>query len=250
MQIALEVIHTNDHSPRWGAPMRRERDEQEVAIPCDGLELAGTLGAAETARQVVLFADDAASGLGQRNRRVARALHDRGIATLEIDLLTAEEKPTAGDSGPQRSDLDRVSRRLVAAADWLAADQGYAHGSIGCFGSETGAAAALIAAARRPALVGAVVVRGGFLDLAADILHAVRAPTLLIVGGADPDLLPLNRTALTRLRSESALEVVPGATHLFSEPGALDRVADLAGLWFHQNLWEIWPRSAEQPANL
>jgi putative phosphoribosyl transferase len=229
----------------WG-----DREEQEVVIPCGGVELAGALGAGETSRQVVVFADDGGSDHSESNRLVARTLQSRDMATLLIDLLTAEEKRPDGQAGSHRFDVDLLSRRLVAVADWLAADKGYAHGSIGYFAADVAAAAALIAAARRPALVGAVVCRGGRPDLVdREILATVQAPTLLIVGASDHELLGNNRTALSRLPSESALEIVPGATHLFEEPGALDRVTKHASQWFHQHLWSIF-RSAEQPANV
>jgi putative phosphoribosyl transferase len=231
--------------------MRRDRTEQEVAIPCEGIELAGLLGAGEASRQVVVFADPDGSHQKERNRKVAAALHGRGIATFLIDLLTAEEEQADGETGRHRFDIDLLSRRLVAATDWLAADKGYTLGSIGCLGSDTGAAAALMAATRRPALVGAVVSRGGRPDLVpTEILQAVRAPTLLIVGGFDDEGLRLNRAVLAKFRCEAALKIVPEATRHFEDSDALARVADLAGDWFHENLWEIWPRSADQLANI
>jgi dienelactone hydrolase len=144
-----------------------------------------------------------------------------------------------------------LSRRLVAAIDWLASERGYVHGSIGCFGTGAGAAAALIAAAHRPHLVGAVVTAGGRSDLAgAAALAAVHAPTLLIVGDEDPAIADANRTALSQLRCESDLRVVHGAGPRFDQPGALAALADLAGHWFNEQLESVWSRSVDQPANL
>jgi putative phosphoribosyl transferase len=229
----------------WG-----DRDDQEVVIPCGGVDLAGTLGAGETSHQVVLIADDGGSDHSESSRVLAQTLQSRDMATMLIDLLTPEEKRADVDGGSHRFDINLLSRRLVAVVDWLAADKGYAHGSIGCVAADVAAAAALIGAARRPALVGAVVCRGGRADLAgAEILGTVRAPALLIVGDSDHELLRSNRLALSRLQSESALEIIPGASHLLEEPGAVDRVTSLASQWFHQHLWSI-SRSADQPANV
>jgi len=177
----------------------------------------------------VLFAHGSGSGRhSPRNRWVAEALQAHGLATLLLDLLTeAEERdPDA------RFDIPLLARRTVAAVDWCARAPLLAALPAGCFGASTGAAAALIAAAERPAQVRAVVSRGGRPDLAAEALEAVAVPVLLVVGGADPAVLELNRRALRGLPASARLEVVAGATHLFPEPGALERVADLASAWF------------------
>jgi putative phosphoribosyl transferase len=212
--------------------------EDEVVVPFENVRLQGTLASGEHARNVVLFAHGSGSSRhSRRNRFVAAELQRRGLSTLLLDLLTPEEESADRYTRLHRFDIDLLAARLVAAADWLVAHRGHADGSIGCFGASTGAAAALIAAARRPALVGAVVSRGGRPDLAGrEVLQTVRAPTLLIVGGNDEGVMGLNRVALASLRGEAKLEIVPEATHLFEEPGALERVADLAGSWFDQHL--------------
>jgi putative phosphoribosyl transferase len=163
---------------------------------------------------------------------VAEGLHRLGLATMLMDLLTSDEEEIDLRTGHLRFDIPLLAERLVAATDWLAAGERSAGLPIGCFGASTGASAALSAAARRPDLIRAVVSRGGRPDLAGDDLPAVRAPTLLIVGGADHQVLELNRLALGRMRAEAVLEIVPGATHLFEEPGALEEVARLARDWF------------------
>jgi len=186
---------------------------------------------------LVLFAHGSGSSrFSPRNRFVARLLHGAGFATLLIDLLTAEEDAVDQVTRHLRFDIDRLGRRLVDLLDWMAADGTVQALPAGLFGASTGAAAALVAAARRPQQVKAVVSRGGRPDLATAVLAEVRAPTLLIVGARDEEVLRLNREALTHLRAEAALEVVPGATHLFEEPGALEKVADLAVQWFRRFL--------------
>ncbi len=217
--------------------MARATGHREVVVPFDAGTLAGTLANEDDARKVVLFADADARREDARTRAVASALQRQGLATLVLDLRTA------GDGG--------LARPLVAAIDWLASERGYVHGSIGCLGTGHGAAAALIAAAHRPGLVGALVLRSGEDELpGAQIMSAVRAPTLLIVGGDDPEGLAVQRSALRQLRCEADLRVVPGAGHLFNEPGALDPVAELTGEWFNHQLESIWSRSIDQPANL
>jgi dienelactone hydrolase len=153
-----------------------------------------------------------------------------------MDLLTPEEEAVDQRTRRLRFDIPVLGRRVVATIDWLADDPAARELPVGCFGASTGAAAALIAAAARPERVWAVVSRGGRPDLAGDALRRVTAPTLLIVGGNDPEVLRLNRQALTALTGEARLEVVPGATHLFEEPGALERVAALARDWFVRHL--------------
>jgi putative phosphoribosyl transferase len=210
----------------------------EVEVPFEDVRLGGTLAGSESFRNVVLFAHGTGSSrYSRRNRFVAKHLRKRGLATLLLDLQTDEEDEIDRLTGQPAPGVDLLAWRFVAALEWLVSRQGFTDGRIGCFGSSTGAAVALIAAARRPALVGAVVSRGGRADLAGmETLQLVRAPTLLIAGSADHGVLELNRLALNNLRSESRLEIVPGATHLFEEPGALERVADLTGRWFTHHL--------------
>jgi putative phosphoribosyl transferase len=198
--------------------------------------LEGELAVPQGARAIVLFAHGTGSSRhSPRNRRVAETLEEAGLGTLLIDLLSEEEDRLDQTTGTLRFDIDLLAERLLSATDWVAADEEAASLRRGYFGASTGAAAALVAAAERPE-TGAVVSRGGRPDLAGDALPRVRAPTLLIVGGEDTHVLELNREALERLGGEKALEVVPGATHLFEEPGALDEVARLARDWFTERL--------------
>jgi dienelactone hydrolase len=163
-------------------------------------------------------------------------LNEAELATLLIDLLTSEEERIDLRTAHLRFDIGLLAERLVAVTDWLAQYPGTRHIRIGYFGASTGAAAALVAAAERPQLVGAVVSRGGRPDLAGSALARVEAPTLLIVGGNDFEVIELNRAALAQLRCEKQLVIVPGATHLFEEPGTLDEVARLAREWFEHYL--------------
>jgi putative phosphoribosyl transferase len=200
---------------------------QDIAIPIDGLSLEGSLAIPSDAAGLVMFAHGSGSSRhSPRNRHVAALLND---------LLTADEERIDAIDTTLRFDVDMLSERLVAATDAIIAT-GRAPLPIGYFGGSTGAAAALIAAARRPAHIAAVVSRGGRPDLAKEALAAVRAPTLLIVGGADTWVLQANRDAASRMTAPHEVVVVPGATHLFEEPGALDEVARLAGSWFLRHL--------------
>ncbi len=203
-----------------------------VHVAVAGVTLEGTLAVPDRARGVVLFAHGSGSSrLSPRNRAVAAALHGEGFATLLPDLLTREEERAEAHTGHLRFDVWMLARRLVAATDWLGT--GATTGlRLGYFGASTGAAAALIAAVERPDAVTAVVSRSGRPDLAGPSLALVRAPTLLIVGGGDESVIELNRRAKAQMRSEVRLQVVPGATHLFEEPGALETVARLAASWF------------------
>ncbi len=195
----------------------------------------GSLRVPPDARALVLFAHGSGSSrFSPRNRFVAETLNRAGLATLLFDLLTPEED--AGQSRLRRFNIALLTERLVAMTDRVTADPATAALRIGYFGASTGAAAALVAAAERPSLVGAVVSRGGRPDLAQDALERVEAPTLLIVGGEDRRVLELNRWAQRRLRAPSELVVVPGASHLFEEPGALDEVARLAAGWFARHV--------------
>ena len=211
--------------------------EAVVEIPADGVLLAGDLTVPAEAAGIVVFAHGSGSGrFSPRNRAVAGALVDAGLATLLMDLLTPDEENVDRRTGHLRFDIALLERRVVATIDWVADDARAADLPVGCFGASTGAAAALVAAAERRERVGTVVSRGGRPDLAGQYLRRVTAPTLLIVGGRDVDVVRLNRQALTLLPGEARLEIVPGAGHLFEEPGALERVADLARDWFLAHL--------------
>jgi putative phosphoribosyl transferase len=204
--------------------------ERAVRIPSAGIALDGDLAVpAEEVRGVVLFAHGSGSGRrSPRNRRVAGALQGTGWATLLLDLLTPEEEQIDLRTRELRFDISRLAARLTAAADWLAEQRETAELPLAVFGASTGAAAALITAADRPERVQLVISRGGRPDLAGDALHRVRAPTLLIVGERDPQVRKLNESAAAVMRAPVTIELVPGATHLFEEPGALKTVIDLA----------------------
>jgi putative phosphoribosyl transferase len=212
-------------------------EEQLVRIPAGSVTLDGNLTLPEEARAVVLFAHGSGSSRhSPRNRYVARLLNEAKLATLLIDLLTLDEEVIDARTAQLRFDIDLLAERLVDATDWLTQFPDTKHLRIGYFGASTGAAAALVAAAVRPDVVGAVVSRGGRPDLAGAALTRVKAPTLLIVGEDDIQVIELNRQALAQLRCEKQLVIVPGATHLFEEPGALDVVAQLARDWFQRHL--------------
>jgi dienelactone hydrolase len=201
------------------------------------VELEGTLSVPEGARGVVLFAHGSGSGrYSPRNRRVAGLLRQASLATLLIDLLTLQEEEVDLRTGRLRFDIGLLSRRLIGASGWLKDQPETSNLRIGYFGASTGAGAALVAAAERPDGVGAVVSRGGRPDLAGEALSRVKAPTLLIVGGKDVPVIGMNEEALGMLRAEKRLEIVPGATHLFEEPGALEEVSRLAAAWFGRYL--------------
>ncbi|MGH3073117.1 MAG: dienelactone hydrolase family protein [Gaiellaceae bacterium] len=210
--------------------------EREIAFPVGAAQLGGSLALPPEARGIVVFAHGSGSSrFSPRNRMVADALERAGLATLLIDLLSAEEERVDLVTAELRFDIVLLARRLVAATDWLQGETETATLRVGYFGASTGAAAALIAAAERPDTA-AVVSRGGRPDLAGEALARVRAPTLLIVGERDPEVLELNRAAYAELDAQKELAIVPGATHLFEEPGALDDVARLAGDWFARHL--------------
>jgi pimeloyl-ACP methyl ester carboxylesterase len=212
-------------------------EEQLVRVPAGPATLEGNLTLPEEARAVVLFAHGSGSSRhSPRNRYVARVLNEAKLATLLIDLLTVNEELIDMRTAQLRFDIELLAERLVGATNWVAQFPDTRQLRIGYFGASTGAAAALVAAAVRPDGVGAIVSRGGRPDLAGAALPHVRAPTLLIVGGDDGQVIELNRTALAQMRSEKQLVIVPGATHLFEEPGALDEVARLARDWFHRHL--------------
>jgi dienelactone hydrolase len=207
--------------------------ESAVQIPFGSLQLDGDLHVPPGAHGIVLFAHGSGSSrFSPRNRQVAGVLREGGLATLLMDLLTREEERIDEMTRHLRFDIALLGERLVAATDWLRTQPGTRDLRIGYFGASTGAAAALIAAAERPDAVAAVVSRGGRPDLASERLADVHAPTLLIVGGRDEPVIDMNREALALLRVEKRLEIVPGATHLFEEPGTLEQVARLARDWF------------------
>jgi dienelactone hydrolase len=211
--------------------------ESAVRIPAQGVLVEGDLTVPTDAAGIVVFAHGSGSGrFSPRNRAVADVLVRGGLATLLMDLLTAQEERVDLRTRHLRFDIGLLGRRVIATIDWLSTEAIVKDLPVGCFGASTGAAAALIAAAERPERVRAVVSRGGRPDLAGEALRRVTAPTLLIVGGNDPEVLKLNRLALAALAGEARLEVVPGATHLFEEPGALERVAVLARDWFLRHL--------------
>lgn len=210
-----------------------EIGDPEVSIPAGTCELPGTLSCPVHAKGIVVFAHGGGSNrLSPRNRHVADHLNAHGFATLLFDLLTPEEERVY----ELRFDTTLLSRRLIAATKWLRNRREAEHLPIGYFGSSTGAAAALIAAARLPDRVSCVVTRGGRPDLAAEYLEQVQAPTLFIVGGLDDLVVDLNRRAFARLKSEKEMFVVRGASHLFEEPGALEQVAREAVSWFEARL--------------
>jgi putative phosphoribosyl transferase len=213
------------------------REEGYVRIMSGGVTLHGNLLIPERARGLVAFAHGSGSSRhSPRNRYVAEALRRAGLATLLFDLLTLDEEAEDPITGKQRFDIDLLARRLVGATDWLQSQEKARRLRLGYFGASTGAAAALVAAAEKADIIGAVVSRGGRPDLAAPVLDRVKAPTLLIVGGNDFPVIEMNRQALVRLKVAKELAIVPGATHLFEEPGALERVAGLAGDWFNKYL--------------
>jgi putative phosphoribosyl transferase len=220
-------------------------EEQLVRIPAGTVTLAGSLTLPEQAQAIVLFAHGSGSSrLSPRNRYVARLLNEAKLATLLVDLLTLHEEVIDARTAQLRFDIDLLAERLVDATDWLMEFPDTKGLRIGYFGASTGAAAALAAAAIRPDVVNAVVSRGGRPDLAGAALTRVKAPTLLIVGENDGQVIELNRAALAELRCEKQLVIVPGATHLFEEPGALDVVAQLARDWFEQHLIAVAPATA------
>jgi putative phosphoribosyl transferase len=214
--------------------MEWQAGEHMVRVPVDEKTLDGNLTLPASPIGMVLFAHGSGSSRhSPRNRYVARVLNEAGLATLLVDLLTPEEEAVDSRTGHLRFNIELLAKRLLGAAEWLKQTRQLA---IGYFGASTGAAAALVAAAERPELARAVVSRGGRPDLAGEALPRVQAPTLLIVGGNDFEVIELNRAALAQLRCEKQLIIVPGATHLFEEPNALEEVARLARVWFETYL--------------
>ena len=220
--------------------MRRE----EVIIPVKGAELSGELQRSSTGSCLVLFAHGSGSSRhSPRNQFVARRLREEGLSTLLFDLLTPEEEHAEAASRHLRFEIAMLAARLTQATRWALDRVSTADLNIGYFGSSTGAAAALVAAAELGETIGAIVSRGGRPDLAGEALELVTAPTLLIVGGSDTPVIPLNEGAYSRIRCEKALRIIPGATLLFEEPGTLERVARMAAEWFANHLQPIAKRS-------
>ncbi|MGH2774157.1 MAG: dienelactone hydrolase family protein [Actinomycetota bacterium] len=204
----------------------------DVVLELGSIELVGDLAVPSRAEGIVLFAHGSGSSRrSSRNRAVAATLHDAGLATLLFDLLSDEEETIDARTTEFRFDISLLADRLLGATRWVWAQGGLRDMRIGYFGASTGAAAALVSAAEEQR-VGAVVSRGGRPDLARDALARVTAPSLLIVGGADVRVIAMNEEALGRLRCEKRMEIVPGASHLFEEPGTLERVSELACDWF------------------
>jgi putative phosphoribosyl transferase len=211
--------------------------ETDIAIDVGPHRLHGSLAVPPGAESLVVFAHGSGSGRNSpRNRFVAQRLNQAGHATLLIDLLTEAEEERDRWTAAHRFDIPLLSLRLDGVRDWTRSELGTRGMALGFFGASTGAAAALSTAAGHPQDVQAVVCRGGRPDLAFSSLEGVRAPVLLLVGDRDPSVIDVNREALDRIRSEKDLFLVPGATHLFEEPGALDTVADLACGWFNRHL--------------
>lgn len=223
----------------------QETEGRLVRVAAGPVTLEGNLAIPDGARGIVLFAHGSGSSrFSPRNRYVAGVIRQGGLATLLIDLLTEAEEAVDIRTRHLRFDIGLLAQRLIGATDWLRQQPDTRHLRIGYFGSSTGAGAALVAAAERPDAVGAVVSRGGRPDLAGAALGRVQAPTLLIVGGNDVPVIGMNRDALAQMRvAEKELTIVPGATHLFEEPGALEEVARLARRWFQRHLA---PSAAEE----
>lgn len=226
--------------PRYDLPDLPYGDdnlERTVSIPAGHVVLEGTLGVPEAATGVVLFAHGSGSSrFSPRNRFVARMLRDAGLGTLLLDLLSRAEEEVDEVTRHHRFDIPMLSDRLIVAIDWLEAQPDTASLPIGLFGASTGGGAALVAAANRPRRVDAVVSRGGRPDLAGEALSLVVAPTLLLVGGRDAVVISLNERARAQMRAEVRLEIIPGATHLFEEHGALEQAAASARDWFVSHL--------------
>jgi putative phosphoribosyl transferase len=212
-------------------------EEREARVSAGPVTLGGNLGIPEGATGIGLFAHGSGSGRhSPRNRYVAEVLREAGLATLLIDLLTSEGEEEDLRTRRLRFDIGLLADRLAGATDWPARDPSTQDLRVGYFGASTGAGAALVAAAGRPEQVRAIVSRGGRPDLAGEALPRVAAPTLLIVGGEDEPVIGMNREAMEQMRAEKELEIVPWATHLFEEPGALEEVAQLAAGWFARHL--------------
>ncbi|MFB2896440.1 dienelactone hydrolase family protein [Aerosakkonemataceae cyanobacterium BLCC-F50] len=214
-----------------------EYNNQKVWIASGAFNLEGNLTQPETPRGIILFAHGSSSSRNSpRNQYVAEELNKAGFSTLLFDLLTPDEEASDREDAKHRFNITFLAERLIGATQWVAQNLHIQNLKIGYFGASTGAAAALVAAAQFPDAVGAVVSRGGRPDLAQSSLANVQAPTLLIVGGKDSAIIEMNEQALAQLSGEKKLEIVPGASHLFEEPGALEEVAKMSRQWFEQYL--------------
>ena len=209
----------------------------EMTIRVKDVSLSGELNVPQKALGLVLFAHGSGSSRNSpRNQSVARVLREAGVGTLLFDLLTVEEEQAEAYTRHLRFDIPFLAERLVAATRWVLDEATTSNLNLGYFGASTGAAAALVAAANLDEAIRAVVSRGGRPDLAGDALEGVNAPTLLIVGAQDTQVLAMNEEAHDRLRCQKALRIIPGATHLFEEPGTLEQVAQMASEWFAEHL--------------
>lgn len=212
-------------------------DKRTIQIASGLVSMEGNFNVPEAARGVVIFAHGSGSSRhSPRNSYVAEELNKAGLATLLIDLLTPAEEMEDRATGHLRFNIPFLGERLINAAEWIAEHTDFPRIKIGYFGASTGAGAALVAAAQVPQAIDAVVSRGGRPDLAGEALAEVKAPTLLIVGSNDTPVIGMNEQALEKLQGEKKLEIVPGATHLFEEPGTLEKVAQLARQWFEKYL--------------
>ncbi len=230
--MTIKESGTQAHYPRLDEP-----EEYRVRIPAGDVTLEGNLHLTPNAGGIVVFAHGSGSSRhSPRNRFVARHLQEVGLATLLFDLLTSDEEFAERATGHLRFDIKMLAGRLAQVTDWLQQQPQTRALKIGYFGASTGAAAALVAAAEHPRGVSAIVSRGGRPDLAGSALARVKAPTLLLVGGEDAVVIDLNQKAFEQLQVEKNLQIIPGATHLFEEPGALEEVADLARQWFEHYL--------------
>jgi dienelactone hydrolase len=208
-----------------------------VDVEAGKIKLAGDLHLVEKASGIVLFAHGSGSSRhSPRNQFVAKSLNQEGLSTLLIDLLSEEEEREDKYTAHLRFDIELLGKRLVEIVDWLGKNERTKRLNVGIFGSSTGAAGALMAAAKRPNTVRAVVSRGGRPDLSLEYIHEVKAPTLLIVGSEDHPVIEMNQKAFSTLKAEKKMTIVAKATHLFEEPGTLEEVARLAGTWFKEHL--------------
>lgn len=210
--------------------------DRMIELP-DGTRLGAFIEGEPDAGTIIFAHGSGSSRHSRRNQHVASLLQDAGMRTILMDLLTQEEEKVDVRTREHRFDIGLLAARVAGAIDWWRSENPDSpEGSVGLFGASTGAAAALIAATHRPDEVGAVVSRGGRPDLAAEALSSVKSPTLLIVGGRDTQVIEMNESAQSHLICENKMEIVPGASHLFEEPGALDQVAELAANWFAEHL--------------
>lgn len=211
--------------------------EAEIKIPSQGVVVEGNLTIPHNARGLVVFAHGSGSSrFSPRNQYVAKEFLNARIGTLLFDLLTAEEEQQDEMTAEYRFNIPLLAQRLVSATEWLLHDPNYSQLPLAYFGASTGAAAALISAAKLPDNIATVVSRGGRPDLAAEYLPQVKAPTLLLVGGEDTEVIELNKQAMAQMTAEKKLVIIPGATHLFEEPGKLEEVAKVATEWFLNHL--------------